>query len=44
MKKDGEFILADLQAKKIERIFVKGNWSRLLKRWIGVESIKFTTN
>lgn len=34
------FSLADMDGKLVNTLFVKGNWSRWLRRWVGVSSIK----
>jgi hypothetical protein len=40
LKKDGKkFALVDNEGKTINTMFVAGNWSRLLRRWIGVSAI-----
>ncbi len=39
-KTANSFILADTQGAEVNTIFVKGNWSRVLRRWIGVSNIQ----
>jgi hypothetical protein len=39
-KTANSFILADTQGAEVNTIFVKGNWSRVLRRWIGVTGIQ----
>jgi hypothetical protein len=38
-KSNGIFVLQDEDEAIINRVFISGNWSRLLRRWIGVSSI-----
>ncbi len=38
-KSENGFIVADDDGKQVNLMFFKGNWSRILRRWIGVESI-----
>jgi hypothetical protein len=42
IKKDGKFTLANLDGKVINKMTIYGNWSRILRRWIGVSSIATT--
>lgn len=41
-KVNSSFKLLDLKDKEVNLIFVKGSWSRLLRRWIGVERLEFS--
>lgn len=40
VKKDGAFVLADIKGNALNTMFIKGNWSRILRRYIGVNSIE----
>ncbi|HXH74479.1 MAG TPA: hypothetical protein VNJ08_05915 [Bacteriovoracaceae bacterium] len=44
VKKNGVFALADANGNVVNTLFVKGNWSRWLRRWIGVSTINATFN
>lgn len=42
-KRNGTFVLADAKGNLATALFVKGNWSRILRRWIGVDFIEAST-
>ena len=42
VKSNGVFALADTNGNIVNTLFVKGNWSRFLRRWIGVSTINAT--